>query len=473
MAKATLSELQLCFERFLLDARDDFFPDPFRYRDLRLLRDEIINQVRKDINQMMGQNQITYNIKSFYDWDVPKNNFVIRQGWSLHPHDLLIFHFVLNRLVPVIEPKLSTSRYSYRVKNPKSKSLFGNRPTEHWIRFKTDIQEYFRDNPDHGYLVSTDIAGFFEYIPIVTFKKQLLQMCNNQESQSVEILCHMLRKYSVSQHSGIPQNCDPFSYLCTVFLDFFDKELEASSVKLFRYVDDIKVACKTKNDAKKAIVTIIRSLRGANLNLSTAKTEIIPVPGDRYTNLFGEFPTLLSDIDDALSKKSRSKINRLAPKLVGLTLDLTRRKNYDDRLFRACIWRILRISYFRNVNRLYLDSIGRNCLHLMESAPSRTDTFLRFLVLHKDRKYLQDGLYLLLQECIYPWQEMHIWNLLIQSDTIKNAGILTLAKQRLRNNGYHEGARNFVMIFLGKHGDYQDRKYIAELFPHTQSFRAY
>ncbi len=132
----------------------------------------------------------------------------------------------------------------------------------------------------------------------------------------------------------------------------------------------------------------------------------------------------------------------------------------------------MKVNYFKNVNKLNLDSIGVNCLRLMDPLPSMSNTFLRFLVLHKNRKYLQDGLYTLLRDCVYPWQEMYIWNLLIQCNKLKNAEILNLAKQRARDTGYDEAARNYIIIFLGKHGDYQDRKYIAELFPFTQSFRA-
>lgn len=85
---------------------------------------------------------------------------------------------------------------------------------------------------------------------------------------------------------------------------------------------------------------------------------------------------------------------------------------------------------------------------------------------------MQNELYALLQDTVYPWQEMLIWYLLIQCNKIKNINILNLAKQRARDNGYPEESRNFIMLFLGKHGDYQDREYIASLFSSTQSFRA-
>lgn len=466
-------EIELCFERFLIDSDDEFYPDPFRYKDLRYVHNEFITAIYNTLTEIFKQQVINYTVKRHYDWDVPKNNYVVREGCSFHPFDSMLFHFVLNRLVPIIEPNLSKARYSYRIKNVKSKYLFSRRPTENWIQFKRDTKDYFLSNSDYKFLVLADIAGFFEYLPITHLKKILLQMCKNNENKAINLLTKMLRAYSTSHYSGMPQNCEPFSYLCSAFLDFLDKELEAKSLKHFRYVDDIRVACKTMEDAKKAIVNIVRSLRTAHLNLSSAKTDIIPVNSAKYKELYKDFPILLHDIDIAVNNKQKRMINSLYPKLINFTKQLVKQKdNFDGQLFRACIWRIVKINYFKNIYRFNLDYIGKKCLIYIDSMPAGSNAFLRFLVLHKDRKYVQDGLYELLQKCVYPWQEMLIWYLLIQCNKLKNAGIINLAKQRVRDNGYPEAARNYIMLFLGKHGDYQDRNYIASIFPFTQSFRA-
>jgi hypothetical protein len=129
----------------------------------------------------------------------------------------------------------------------------------------------------------------------------------------------MLTEYSSSKYSGLPLNCDPFSYPCTAFLDFLDKELEAKSLIHFRYVDDIKVACRTENDAKKAIIQIIQILRTANLNLSTVKTDIIPVKSGKFKDILKELPSFLRDIDNALHNKYKRTINYLYPGLVSYT----------------------------------------------------------------------------------------------------------------------------------------------------------
>lgn len=475
--KVTKAEVELCFDRCIIDSEDDFFPDPFRYKDLRCLKPLIVNHIHNRLNTALSGQTIQYTVHRHYLWDVPKDKYVIRQACTLHPFDAIGFHFVLNRLLPVIEPKLSEARYSYRVTNPKSKRLFGYNPTEHWIRFKDDIRKCFSENPDYEYLVTTDIAGFFENIPYVSFKKQLREMCGESSYQPIDLLNTMLRQCSPPpSYAGIPQNCDPFSYLCTAFLDFLDKELTRRSLTHFRYVDDIKVACKTMVDAKRAVVHIIHVLRNEHLNLSTAKTDIIPVDSPKLSAIVKDFPSLLHDIDNAVQKKQKRTINQLYPELVRYTrhqLKCRRRQDqFDERLFRACVGRIVKVNRFINIEQLDLEPIGRACLRLLESMPSRSQTLLRFLVLHRNRKYVQDGLHALLQDPVYPWQEMLIWYLLIQCDRIKNPDILPLAQQRARDTSWHEAARNYIYIFLGKHGDYQDRRYLAGLFQNTDSFRA-
>ena len=109
----------------------------------------------------------------------------------------------------------------------------------------------------------------------------------------------------------------------------------------------------------------------------------------------------------------------------------------------------------------------------MEMYPSRSDTFLKFLILEKEYKYVQDGILKIMKACVYPWQEMHMWSLLIKASKIKNDELFVLARDRVRDtNLYFEAARNYAILFLGKHGDYQDRQNIQSLYNQTQSFFA-
>ena len=68
--------------------------------------------------------------------------------------------------------------------------------------------------------------------------------------------------------------------------------------------------------------------------------------------------------------------------------------------------------------------------------PDRSDTFLRFLVLEKDYKYVQDGVLKIMKDCVYPWQEMHLWSLLIQSSKIKNDELIMISKKTSKKYKY-------------------------------------
>jgi len=297
------------------------------------------------------------------------------------------------------------------------------------------------------------------------------------ERDIIGLLYKILKNFSPSRSgvsdSGIPQNYDSSSYLTSAFLDFLDKDLERNGYNLFRYVDDIKIACRDMKEARKVIIHIIRSLRRYNLNLSTKKTEIWHKKSLEFKEFTQEFPEILDLADKAVKERKIDQINEYLPILIKDIKELTksRKKDFNERLFRAYIWRIVKFYWFKEINKVNLKSIGKKCLAYMEMYPSRSETFLKFLILEKDYKYVQDGILKIMKDCVYPWQEMHMWSLLIKASKIKNDELFVLARDRVRDtNPDFEAARNYAILFLGKHGDYQDRQNIQSLYNQTQSF---
>lgn len=468
-------DIEICFDRLLADAKNDFFPDPFNYRDLKIYKKDIVAQLINDLKKVFQAKEIFHSNYPYSDGDVPKSNFVIRHAICMHPIDRIIYNYIVHRLIPLIEPKISNARYSYRVekKNYKRKYIYGKRLIENWLNFKNDIKAFFEKKDEFNFLVSTDIAGYFEYIHLVDFKKQINELCQRKDEKDViDLLYKFLNNFSPS-HSGIPQNYDSSSYLTSAFLDFLDKDLERNGYKLFRYVDDIKVACRDIKEAKRVIIHIIRSLRRYNLNLSTIKTEIWHKKSLQFKDFTKKFPEILDLANKAVKEENINQINEYLPILIKNLKELTKgsKKNFDDRLFRAYIWRIAKFYWFKEIRKVDLRPIGKKCLDYLEIYPSRTDTFLRFLVLEKDYKYVQDGILKIMKDCVYPWQEMHLWSLLIQASKIKNDELFILARNRIKDtNPYFEAARNYAIIFLCKHGDYQDKQKIQSLYNQTQSF---
>lgn len=471
--KISNKELVLSFERFLVDSRDDFFPDPFQYADLQLVRDDILQQVHHDLLRALQSSRVSYATLPYCDWDVPKKNYIVRHAVCLHPIDRIVYSFILQRLAGRIEPHLSSARYSYRMARFDRKWPFGRRIVKQWMRFRDDIKKHVAKISGDKFIVSTDIAGFFEYVHLMDFKKQMYNLCRvRKEDKIIELLYSFVRSCSPSYHSGIPQNYDPSSYLASAFLDFLDKDLEGTGLKQFRYVDDIKVICTTKRDAQKAIIEIIRSLRKLNLNLATHKTEIWHHEDVEFKEFIRDFPAILEETDRAVERKTKALVNDCLQKLVTDLRRIVQRRAepIDERLFRAYIWRVVKCHRFSGINKPDLSSINRACLRLLEKEPDRTDALTRFLTLHKDRKYVQEGIAALIENTVYPWQELHLWALMTQSDRIKTEKLKVLARRRLRDTSHSEAARSYAMIFLGKHGNYQDRNTMAEMIKTPSSF---
>lgn len=468
-------ELELSFHRFLEDTKDDFFPDPLNYKDLKLKQGEIVSSIKSELDRVLSARIVAYSPHHFLEGDAPKGHHVVRHTITLHPFDRIVYFYIVTVLAPLIEPSLSVAQYSHRLNSAKSKYIFGRRPIKQWLSFRSDATTFIDDNPDYKHIVSTDIAGYFEYIHIMDFKKQiggLLPRKTTKTTKTIELLNQFLKCFSPSHHSSVPQGCDASSYLASAFLNFLDKDLEAQELKHVRYVDDIKVLCKTFEDAQQNIIDIIHSLRKVNLNLSTIKTEIWKTGGKEYKEFYKTFPKVLDDADEAVNKKWKKAIDDVLPKLHNGAKKLLkeRKKGFDERLFRAYIWRIVKCHWFKNINKINLDYIGKFCIKLLVEMPGRTDSFLRFLVLHKDRKYVQEGLEEILSNSVYSWQKMRLWHLLILVDKLKKDSLLKLARSFVRDPSKSENSKNFAMIFLGKHGDYNDRHYITTQFKPSTNF---
>ena len=473
--KMPKSDIELSYHRFLEDTKDDFFPDPINYKDLKMRRDKIIDIVSNDLKKTLGARNIAYSNHPYLEGDTPKGHHVVRHTICLHPIDRIVYSFIVTYLAPLIEPNVSKARYSHPLYGKKAKKIFGNRPIQRWLLFKSDICKTVKKEPDYKFIVSTDIAGYFEYIHIHDFKKQLLNLLSTKNTRSkkiIELLGSFLKCFSPCQHSSIPQGNNPSSYLASAFLDFLDKDLEANSLKHFRYVDDVKILCKDKEEAKSAIVKTIHSLRKVNLNLSTIKTEIWDRNGIAFKMFCKTFPPILSKADNAVSNKEKIALDRILPELVRDAKEILkkRKKEFDERLFRAYIWRIVKCYWFKNIQKQNLDYIGKSCLKLLEEMPGRTDSFIRFLVLHKNRKYVQDEVGNIINKSVYPWQKLHLWRLMVLSDKLKNKDLLNIARSFIRDNTKSENARNYALLFLGKHGVYSDRQYISSLFKTANSY---
>jgi hypothetical protein len=243
-------------------------------------------------------------------------------------------------MAPELDKKLPESVFSWRLKNPipKRGPIFKETditdlpflkkvtireevdPFEGWYRLWPEFDEKTRKvfkKDGYRYLATSDIAAYFENIQLPILRDGLLRHLPNETSlvnllfQFLEGWCDRTGDGRV-HHRGIPQGNFISSFLGNFFLLPLDLAFDALSkecdIKYFRYMDDVRVFTKSREDARRAILLMARTLRSLHLNVQTAKTRI-------YDENQGEVTRLLidnrvdeiSDLIDSIQKDWKGK----------------------------------------------------------------------------------------------------------------------------------------------------------------------
>jgi hypothetical protein len=223
-------------------------------------------------------------------------------------------------LAPEIDKQLPKSVFSWRLKDPVPKSgpIFNESditdlpflkkktirvevdPFEGWYRLWPQFDEKTRrlfQSEGYRYLATSDIAAYFENIQLPILRDQLLTFVP-KEPELVNLLCYFLESWvertseGRAHFRGIPQGNFVSSFLGNIFLRPLDVSLEefcqSRDVTYFRYMDDVRIFTKLREDARIALFRMTRKLRELHLNVQTAKTRI-------YDESEGEISRLLID----------------------------------------------------------------------------------------------------------------------------------------------------------------------------------
>ena len=134
-----------------------------------------------------------------------------------------------------------------------------------------------------GFMATSDIAAYFENIQLPILRDSLIHHLP-EDLSTVNLLCQILESWCERtedgrvHHRGIPQGNLISSFLGNFFLlpldTAFDEFSQQYDVKYFRYMDDVKIFSKSREDARRAILLMARILRKLHLNVQTAKTRI-------------------------------------------------------------------------------------------------------------------------------------------------------------------------------------------------------
>jgi hypothetical protein len=451
-------DLEKALNSILKDDRrgNNPIPDPLRFSYVSLDKKEILGEIYKNI-----QNE-KYKPKPLLTIDVPKGNFTIRPMARPEIQDWIIFQALVDYLIPKIINRISRRTFSIlNFKNPK-------RRIDPWKKFDERNRQYY--NSGYYYVVSTDISGYFEHIDLSELRKKLINYINSNDKEAKEVIdflfYNLLLPWSTGRVGGfgLPQGPTASTFLGDVYLDNIDREMEVEK-GYFRYMDDIRIWCKSEIEAKKALIKFIKSLRKYKLNINAKKTKILKHK-EIEKELFDPKKYILDSIQNAFESKNVSKIQAIIPIL---TQDLFKgafsdKNSFDKRHIKFCVFRlsVLKMSGFDFDEKTVIDLMLENFIN----KPQHADDFCSFLALYPRNKKIVDFLldFLFSKNNIYEWQELHLLRALLEMQVTINKDILKKLYRRFQDKNRHWANRALYCLLIGKYGDNNDRELLTDEF---------
>jgi hypothetical protein len=235
-------------------------------------------------------------------------------------------------------------------------------------------------------------------------------------------------------------------------------------------MDDIRIVCKTKFEAKRALKYLILELRKKGLNVNSKKTRILDYnnSNDRreIEDSFKNADRKIDQIEAFLKSRDSREIQSAISILQDKVLSLIDNNNTMDREFRYCINRLERVARNEKLaERIDFNPITKRILNELVDQPWSTDTFARYLnsvsLAPEDVDVIKD-LLLDPMKNIYEWQSFYLWGLLCRHQ-LKDAELIKAARSNIEAlNDIPTAAAS--CLYLGALGDPNDKKFVAENF---------
>lgn len=308
----SIENLKLAWKFARHDKTDDFIYDVIDSADIKYNIDRVLKTLHTQIREDL------YYPAPLLHVNVPKNDHSYRPGSSIPLVDLIVLYALAQQLVPLLDSQLSDSVYAYRlnpeadasmqplIKNkkgtPDTKQHSVNDPKK-LVEEQEDLADVefpynwfinwklFHDatksaSKDYDYVAVTDITAYFENISQDLLRESLKEMLDINNREIIDRLFRLLEFWNwnpsgnLPRGIGLPQGNDVSSFLSNLYLLDLDRTMLSTvswdTSKYYRYVDDIKLFTSNRSEAQRALVKLEEVLRRLNLNVQSAKTEILP-----------------------------------------------------------------------------------------------------------------------------------------------------------------------------------------------------
>lgn len=251
------------------DILDDWFPDPLAWRDL--LEPSVLApmlQKRENIPKRLGGPLF-----------VPKNGPTFRVALLDDFLTRVELHALVSSFAKNTKGQLTGCVYSCR---PRTSSRRRRRGmfvdgVDQWKKFQHRVGSALSEGKT---VLAADIATYYDRIDRREMERMLKRAADQSSTTSaanfiLPILAAAFPDGNSVETRGLPQNRDASAYLASLYLADLDERVQAQFTGYFRYLDDIRVICESKEEAWQASRVIAGALYRKGLHLNSSKTRII------------------------------------------------------------------------------------------------------------------------------------------------------------------------------------------------------
>lgn len=250
--------LRLCWT-WLNTNSDNNYKSYFRslYKAYSLALEENIDKLHRDLKYHRYKTELTTKLY------IPKKSGILRPFTLLNLNDQIVYLALIFVIAEKLHKKAKKNYHKSvfgHLYAGKSSSFFYKKWTDGYMKYNHAINDAY--NSGFKWTASFDLTAFYDSIDHKVLTHFLIELGITKEFS--KYLTDCLETWTASSPNriyhghGIPQGPLPSGLLSEVILQHFDehKSFKKSSVKYFRYVDDIRLLGKTEDDVRKALLEL-------------------------------------------------------------------------------------------------------------------------------------------------------------------------------------------------------------------------
>lgn len=465
------SELKLAYKRAKDDRTNRCFVE---YPYLIDWAEIDLTQWFKDLQERLAGGYQPHSSKLCW---IPKANSLLRPGNIIHLKDEVVYNLIVSRLYK----RIWTTLREYQG-DPDAAYILAEPEEQNWIKNNFKSWEKFREvslaylEKGAQFVVVSDITGFYENIYIDKLLSDLRQICEGSLPE-IELLRVCLRKWSARGDKSIPQGYSASDILSKVYAHPIDIALRNDGYRHLRYVDDMRVFCRSRLEAKQAILCLSQHIHKRGLNIQSAKTRILS--RTEAFSLFDGVKPIVQGIQKELFDEIRKEIAEEGPYAdpKNISLLLQSRKELPAEVLERTFSEYFAASnpapfdktlFHFLLNRLAKakSSIAANyCLDALRERVEETAFLLDYFSnLDLEESEMESVIeYVVSPSAIYDYQCYQIVRWLFREEVFSEK-IVKYCRSVARDMNRDLWLRSYASAYLGKHGNISDLQLIQSMY---------